>query len=70
MLHIRYDWRRPVFWSALCLSFFLSSQKGYSGKDVAELVKTTADKKIMFSNNAEQRMKEKRLPGYFYIANR
>ena len=26
MLHKRYDWRRPIFWSALCLSLFFSSQ--------------------------------------------
>ena len=26
MLHVRYDWRRPLYWSALCLSLFLSSQ--------------------------------------------
>ena len=27
MLYVRYDWRRPLFWSALLLVLFLSSQK-------------------------------------------
>ena len=27
MLHLRYDWRRPLVWVAIFLTFFLSSQK-------------------------------------------
>jgi len=37
MLHIRYDWRRPAFWSALCLSLFFSSQtKSIKGEPVPD----------------------------------
>lgn len=35
MLHIRYDWRRPMCWAALCTTFFLSSQNSPGLKDVA-----------------------------------
>ena len=43
MLHVRYDWRRPFFWSTLCLSLFFSSQTKVvmnEGTPVNELVKT------------------------------
>lgn len=33
MLHIRYDWRRPVCRAAVCLTFFLSSQDSSSGNN-------------------------------------
>lgn len=32
MLHRRYDWRRPLVWVAICLIFFLSSQKAVNNK--------------------------------------
>ncbi len=33
MLHLRYDWRRPLFWAAICMVFFLSSQGSSTKKN-------------------------------------
>ena len=73
MLHIRYDWRRPVFWAALCLTFFLSSQtnstvldNGYSNEFVIE--KPGAGQLVF--NEVELRKYGDGFPGYFYITKR
>lgn len=71
MLHIRYDWRRPVFMAAICLTFFLSSQTNSPvnrNEHSTELVKENARELSIGLNAAEKRLYESSFSINFYIA--
>ena len=73
MLHIRYDWRRPVFWASICLTFFLSSQTSSNGNNIADstqLAKAKAGAGMIEINEAEKGDYESNFPVYFSIAKR
>ena len=73
MLHIRYDWRRPVFWVAVSITFFPglhTTSVGSNSTHSNKLVKGAAGAGSMIANVAEQRLYESRLSIYFYITKR
>jgi hypothetical protein len=70
MLHIRYDWRRPVFWAAVCLTFFLSSQTPFNAKNEShsiELVREATQSNLLTGNEVEQKLYESSFATYFNI---
>ncbi|MEP7164378.1 MAG: hypothetical protein ABI741_06785 [Ferruginibacter sp.] len=69
MIHLRYDWRRPVFWATLCLTFFLSSQNNDSQKNMVrsiELLNKTGEAGPVFAKGNENNIAEGDLLFYFY----
>ena len=71
MLHVRYDWRRPVFWSTLCLSLFFSSQTKVvenNGISVNELVKTINKMKPADKQQAGERAYYNNFSAYLFVA--
>ena len=69
MLHIRYDWRRPVFWAAVCLTFFLSSQTTSNGNIITHSIELGKKKNTDPANKGfELRPYESNFSHYLYIA--